>query len=354
MDFENLEADKDLILDKHYTPGRGGHEVDKVIIHYNAADLTVEGCYSVWQTRPASAHYQVESDGTVGQLVWEADTAWHAGNWHANQTSIGIEHANQGSHVTPECIESGAHLVAALCKAYGLGEPEWGENVFGHNRFAATDCPGPLEKGTEYHDAFMDRAKEWYAIMSGNTGKWVKYEDGWWYERADGSYPKSEWEQIDGEWYFFDEKGYMLTGWLKRGKKWYYLAGSGRMITGWQQVGKDWYLLGADGAMLTGWQKPKDDWYLLDDEGRMLTGWQERGGEWYYLSTAHDGSYGHMVAGALSLHGDTYVLAPDGRMLHDCVAVAGGRAYLLGPKGDAVKGAVSLTAGDDGALVAHA
>ena len=106
--------------------------------------------------------------------------------------------------------------------------------------------------------------------------------------------------------------------------------------------------------MLTGWPKPKDGWYLLDDEGRMLTGWQERDGEWYYLSTSHDGSYGHMVTGAISMHGDTYVLAADGRMLHDCVAVAGGKAYLLGPKGDAVKGDVTLTAGDDGALAAHA
>ncbi len=185
--------------------------------------------------------------------------------------------------------------------------------------------------------------------------RWVSSKDGksWWYDHGDGTYATS-WEKIDGEWYFFDGKGYMVTGWLKRGKKWYYLAGSGRMITGWQQVGKDWSLLGADGAMLTGWQKPKDDWYLLDDEGRMLTGWQERGGEWYYLSTAHDGSYGHMVTGALPLHGDTYVLAPDGRMLHDCVAVAGGKAYLLGPKGDAAKGSVTLTAGDDGALAAHA
>lgn len=34
-----------------------------------------------WQTRAASAHYQVEANGTVGQLRANSNTAWHAGNW---------------------------------------------------------------------------------------------------------------------------------------------------------------------------------------------------------------------------------------------------------------------------------
>ena len=41
----------------------------------NAGDLTVKGCYDVWQTREASAHYQVESSGRIGQLVHDRDNA---------------------------------------------------------------------------------------------------------------------------------------------------------------------------------------------------------------------------------------------------------------------------------------
>ena len=165
MDWLNLNADKDRWLTKHYTSGRSGRKIEFVVIHYNGGNLTTEGCYAVWQTRQASAHYQVESDGTVGQLVHDRDTAWHAGNWDANCRSIGIEHANVGDTVTDACLDAGAHLTAAVCRAYGLGRPEWMANVFPHMRFASTDCPGPLREGTGYNARYMDLAGRWYDAM---------------------------------------------------------------------------------------------------------------------------------------------------------------------------------------------
>ncbi len=92
--WNTLEADIDLIMNKHYTARRSGRKIDKIIIHHNAGNLTISGIWDVWQTRPASAHYQVDSNGRIGQLVWDRNTAWHAGNWEANTTSIGIEHAD--------------------------------------------------------------------------------------------------------------------------------------------------------------------------------------------------------------------------------------------------------------------
>lgn len=169
MDFDGLHADLNRILTKHFTPGRSGRSIECVVLHYNDGDLTIDGCYDTWQTRPASAHYQVQSDGVVGQLVWDGNTAWHAGNWDANCKSIGIEHANRGDSVTDECIESGSHLVAAICRYYGLGRPQWGVNVFPHNHFSSTDCPGPLREGTSYHDRYMARAAEWYDAMGGGS-----------------------------------------------------------------------------------------------------------------------------------------------------------------------------------------
>lgn len=169
MDFAGLHADRNRILTKHFTPGRSGRSIDSVVLHYNGGDLPIDGCYDTWQTRPASAHYQVQSDGLVGQLVWDGNTAWHAGDWDANCRSIGIEHANRGDSLTDECIESGAHLVAAICAYYKLGRPQWGVNVFPHNHFSSTDCPGPLREGTSYHDRYMARAAEWYDAMVAGT-----------------------------------------------------------------------------------------------------------------------------------------------------------------------------------------
>ncbi len=164
--WDKLEADENLILDKHYTPGRAG-KIDKVVIHHNAGNLTIRGCYNVWQDREASAHYQVQSDGRIGQLVWDRDTAWHAGDANANATSIGIEHADCQANpwmVSNECLENGAHLVAAICKYYGLGRPQWLKNVFPHSYFSSTECPASLN-GTQ-NATYMRRAQAYYDAMT--------------------------------------------------------------------------------------------------------------------------------------------------------------------------------------------
>ena len=166
MDWKNLQADVNMILNKHFTSGRSGYSINKVIVHYNAGDLSIAGCYSVWQTREASAHYQVESGGRIGQLVNDWDTAWHAGDWVANCTSIGIEHANKSDGtITEKCLDSGAHLVAAICHYYGLGRPEWLKNVFPHKYFQATSCPGQIYGSQK--NAYMKRCQYWYDQMDG-------------------------------------------------------------------------------------------------------------------------------------------------------------------------------------------
>lgn len=166
-DWNNIQADIDLILNKHYTPGRNGYSIEYIVVHHNAGNLTVEDCYNIWQTREASAHYQVEGSGRIGQLVWDSDTAWHASNGIANNKSIGIEHANNNFGpwtISDTCLEEGAHLVAALCKYYNLGRPEWLVNVYPHNYFAATACPGEIA-GSQ-NAKYMERAQYWYDQMT--------------------------------------------------------------------------------------------------------------------------------------------------------------------------------------------
>lgn len=164
MDFKNLNADKNLILNKHFSAGRSGRKVEFIVPHYAAGDLSLEGYYSVWQNRQASAHYAIDSNGKCAQLVWDRDTSWSVGNWDANCKSISIEHSNRGDVITDACRETGAHLVAALCIEFKLGRPEWGKNVRMHRDFAATNCPGPL--ATTYKDSYIKRAQEWYDAMT--------------------------------------------------------------------------------------------------------------------------------------------------------------------------------------------
>jgi N-acetylmuramoyl-L-alanine amidase len=165
-DWAKCEADVVKLMNKHFTKGRDGSRIQHIVVHYNAADGTVEDLWNWWQTRPASAHYQVESSGRIGQLVWDRDTAWHAGNWAENCRSIGIEHANRKDGTISEaCLDNGAHLVAALCRLYGLGRPAWGVNVFPHKKFCSTSCPGQIYGSQK--DAYMRRAQSWYDRMGG-------------------------------------------------------------------------------------------------------------------------------------------------------------------------------------------
>lgn len=82
---------------------RKGIEVDMVVVHYTASaslETTVN-----WFENPvadASAHYVIDRDGKVVQMVKEEDKAWHAGRseWEGqsdcNRFSIGIELVNWG------------------------------------------------------------------------------------------------------------------------------------------------------------------------------------------------------------------------------------------------------------------
>lgn len=169
--WETVDADEVRILSKHFSQGRGGHKVEFIGIHHNAGNLSIQQTYNVWQSRQASAHYQVDINGRIGQLVWDRDTAWALGNFDMNQRSINIEHANNtgaagGWTVSEATLENGAHLVAALCKLFKLGRPVWGQNVRPHSQISPTACPGALAGAQR--DKYMARAQYWYDQMTGS------------------------------------------------------------------------------------------------------------------------------------------------------------------------------------------
>lgn len=167
MDWLNVEPDVYRLLNKHFTPGRGGRRIKYIVRHHNAGVLTIDGCWEVWQTREASAHYQVENSGRIGQLVNDSDTAWHAADLVRNQESIGIEHANCGGAnqdwpISDLVIKQGARLAAALCLYYDLGRPEFGTNIRDHRETGQTSCPYHLARGGKYHGPWMAEAQRFY------------------------------------------------------------------------------------------------------------------------------------------------------------------------------------------------
>lgn len=175
--WTTLEPDKFALVGAHrYTKGRS-RKIDRVVIHHNAAvNWSTERVRDLWNNeRQASANYQVEANGIIGQIVNDSDTAWHATNADINARSIGIEHANISGpnrwQISDETVEEGAHLTAAICRFYKLGRPQWGVNVFGHSQFASTSCPHQLAPGGEDHATYMKRAQYWYDQMTGKAAK---------------------------------------------------------------------------------------------------------------------------------------------------------------------------------------
>ncbi|MDT9411299.1 peptidoglycan recognition protein family protein [Corynebacterium rouxii] len=172
-DWAQVLPDNVRLLAKHYTPGRSGRNIKHVTIHHMAMIGGINECWNVWQSRPASGHYAVGPDGSVGQLVWDRDTAWGNANLISNQETIIIEHSNSGGPsqdwpIGEQTLEAGAHLVAALCRFYNLGRPVSGRNVRFHHIESGglTSCPYHLRPGHRYHDHYIARAQFWYDHMT--------------------------------------------------------------------------------------------------------------------------------------------------------------------------------------------
>ena len=108
----------------NYTIGRPYPPLDTIVIH------DTEGSYAsaiAWFQNPnsrVSAHYVIRSsDGQITQMVREANTAYHAGNWDFNVRSIGIEHEgymNQQGWYTEAMYQSSAALVRDVTEQYGI------------------------------------------------------------------------------------------------------------------------------------------------------------------------------------------------------------------------------------------
>lgn len=124
----------------NFGPRRDGLTPSLVVLHYTAmaaAEAALERLCD--PAAEVSAHYLIGQDGTLWQMVREADRAWHAGagEWHGqcdiNSRSVGIEMDNRGDHPFAEPqMAALERVLAQIMTRWGIGPP----GVIGHSDMA--------------------------------------------------------------------------------------------------------------------------------------------------------------------------------------------------------------------------
>lgn len=140
----------------------------KYIVLHGTLGLSVQSAVNAWTGgREASAQYIVHDNQIVG-CVGENFTAWHCGGTGAitNQNSIGVEHVNNkidgaNSTFSAQTIETGAKLVAEICKRLGIVPSN--KTIVPHKSVFATSCPQAMNV-----PAFIEKVKQYY---NGTTKK---------------------------------------------------------------------------------------------------------------------------------------------------------------------------------------
>lgn len=139
------------------------HRKDKVTLHHNGGRLSHHGVLSVWQTRPASAHFNVDAAGTVAQYVRLNEYAWATGSTEGNQRSISIEMCNETlapNWVVGEATWREAARLAGWIFLRVIGQRPTRSSLVVHKYWFATACAGPhIDK---VYDQMLQIAQQFY------------------------------------------------------------------------------------------------------------------------------------------------------------------------------------------------
>jgi N-acetylmuramoyl-L-alanine amidase len=123
------------LFTKHFLPC-DQRQIDFLVLHNIAAE-NLQEAIELLQFNEVSAHYIIDINGDIHQLVREEDIAFHVGisYWNGidglNKTSIGIEFFNpdpDNLDFTKEQIKSGIQLCQEIKKRYNLKN----QNIIGH------------------------------------------------------------------------------------------------------------------------------------------------------------------------------------------------------------------------------
>lgn len=161
----------------NFMAGRNGNRVSLIVLHTTVG--TMDATIATFQNpgRLASAHYVVGLDGRLVQMVKESDTAYHAGDWNVNLTSIGIEHVDDGNYNgprTPELYATSSTLVGELCTRYSI--PRDRSHIRKHSEVsdAPTGCPDALDVDRIVSSAFGPSSGSLSADMTPEEHTWLQ------------------------------------------------------------------------------------------------------------------------------------------------------------------------------------
>ena len=143
---------------------RGGARIDWIVLHCSTA-ATVEGTIH-WFLNPnsrVSAHYVVDKNGDIYQMVRDDCSAWHAKT--ANSRSIGIEHvATAADRLTEAQSAASAELVRWLAAEYGIAAANVVGHKFAPGNVGTTDCPNHL-----FGEETADAVTKWVTAHVGDA-----------------------------------------------------------------------------------------------------------------------------------------------------------------------------------------
>lgn len=121
---------------------RNGQDIDTLILHNTDGSLQSAINRFLNPASQVSAHYIVNRDGQIVQMVRDENNAWHAGNRPVNLRSIGIEIVawRDARGMTPAQEQKVVQLCRYVLGAYDVSLA----NVRPHRavRVGGTDCPG--------------------------------------------------------------------------------------------------------------------------------------------------------------------------------------------------------------------
>jgi murein DD-endopeptidase MepM/ murein hydrolase activator NlpD len=143
---------------------RAGADIDTIFVHYTTAG-TFESTKNHFLNPDSqvSAHYIIDKNGDIYQMVKDSDKAFHAAQ--ANRTSIGIEHvAKVGDGLTEAQEKSSIHLIKWLMAEYKVPK----ENIKAHKQVIETSCPGNIF-GDHLDDEKVPKFKAWVAKNFSNN-----------------------------------------------------------------------------------------------------------------------------------------------------------------------------------------
>jgi N-acetylmuramoyl-L-alanine amidase len=156
----------------NFEPRRHDAQPSILLLHYTGVTTAAKAID--WLSRPeskVSAHYVIDGEGRITQLVAEAMRAWHAGlaAWAGetdiNSASIGIEIHNPGHELGyPDFPQPQLAAVEALCRDIIARHTIRPERVLAHSDVAPTRKKDPGEKFP------------WARLARAGIGHWVAPE----------------------------------------------------------------------------------------------------------------------------------------------------------------------------------